>query len=188
LKNRVRTVILFMDSITIREIPPLRKAWAPIGQPAHVPIIGSHAKRVLSGVLNLVTGTWLSYVSPTFTQAHFQEVLSQVRACWRGWQIVLFVDKASAHTAPLSTAWAATLGIQLRWLPTACPELNIMDCLWRHVRDDVLANEPTPTLDLTVQRAIDHLDSLSRHERLVQAGVFSEHFWLANVRDALLSR
>jgi hypothetical protein len=42
------------------------------------------------------------------------------------------------------------------------------------VRDDVLANEPTPTLDLTVRTAIDHVDSLSGYERLVQAGVFSE--------------
>ena len=70
---------------------------------------------------------------------------------------------------------------------SACPELNVMDCLWRHVRDDVLANEPTPTLDLTVRRAIDHIDSLSGYARLVQAGVFSDHFWLSDVRDAFLS-
>ena len=177
-----------MDSITIREIPPLRKAWTPIGQPARVPIIGSHNKRVLSGVINIVTGTWRSDVSSTFRQEHFQDLLSHVRVFWRGWQIVLFVDKASAHTAPRSQAWAAALGMHLRWLPTACPELNVMDCLWRHVRDDVLANEPTPTLDLTVRRAIDHIDSLSGHERLVQAGVFSDHFWLSDVRDALLSK
>lgn len=175
-----------MDSITIREIPPLRKAWAPLGQPAKVPIIGSHHKRVLSGVINTVTGTWLSYVSLTFNQDHFQNLLSRMRAAWQGWQIVLFVDKASAHTAPRSQAWAVELAIELRWLPTACPELNVMDCLWRYVRDDVLANEPIPTLDLTVRRAIDHIDSLSGHTRLVQAGVFSEHFWLSDVRDALL--
>ncbi len=177
-----------MDSITIREIPPLRTAWTPIGQQACVPILGSHDKRVLSGVLNILTGTWLSCVSPTFNQGHFQTLLGQVRACWRGWRIVMFVDKASAHTAPRSQVLAAALAIELRWLPTACPELNVMDCLWRHVRDDVLANEPTPTLDLTVRRAIDHVDSLSGYERLVQAGVFSDHFWLTKVRNALVSK
>jgi hypothetical protein len=55
------------------------------------------------------------------------------------------------------------------------------------VRDDVLANEPTPTLDLTVRRAIYHVDSLSGYQRLVQAGVFSDHFWLTSVRNTLLS-
>ena len=176
-----------MDSISIREIPPLRMAWTPIGQQACVPIIGSHDKRVLSGVLNIVSGTWLSYVSLTFNQGHFQALLCQVRACWRGWHIVLFVDKASAHRAPHSRVLAAALAIELRWLPTACPELNVMDCLWRHVRDEVLANEPSPTLDLTVRMAIDHLDSLSSFERLLQAGVFSDHFWLTKVRNAFVS-
>jgi len=176
-----------MDSITIREIPPLRMAWAPIGQQARVPIIGSHNKRVLSGVINIVTGTYLPYVSATFKQVHFQDLLRQVRAYWRGWNIVLFLDKASAHTAIPSKLLAATLAIELRWLPTACPELNVMDCLWRHVRDEVLANEPIPDLDVTVQTAIDHLNSLTGFQRMLKAGVFSDNFWLADVRSAFLS-
>jgi len=121
------TVLLFMDSTTIREIPPLRKAWAPIGQQACVPIIGSHHKRVLSGVMNILTGNYLPYVSASFTQGHFQALLCLTRAHWRGWNIILFVDRASAHTADASQALAADLHIMLRWLPTACPELNVME-------------------------------------------------------------
>ena len=177
-----------MDSTTLREIPPLRKAWAPIGQQACVPIIGSHHKRVLSGVLNILTGNYVPYVSAAFTQAHFQDVLRLTRAHWRGWQIILFVDRASAHTAVASQALATNLDIALRWLPTACPELNVMDCLWRHVKDDVLANEPTPDLDATVNSAIAYLDSLTAQQRLVKAGVFSNDFWLADVRHALVSK
>lgn len=176
-----------MDSITIREIPPLRRAWTPIGQPARIPIIGSHHKQILSGVINILSGSWLSYVSPYFDQLKFQEVLTQTRAFWRGWHIVLFVDKNSAHIAMASQALARQLGIELRWLPTACPELNVVDCLWRHVRDDVLANEPCPKLDATVRRAIGYLDDLSPKQRLTMAGVFSDSFWLADVRAALLS-
>ena len=41
--------------------------------------------------------------------------------------------------------------------------------------------------DTAVRRAIDHIDSLSGYARLVQAGVFSDHFWLSDVRDAFLS-
>lgn len=177
-----------MDSITIREIPPLRRVWSPIGQQVRVPIIGSHHKRVLSGVINILSGTYLPYVSPRFDHTDFQHILHMSRCFWRGWQIVLFVDKNSAHKAFSSQALAEELHIELRWLPTACPELNVMDCLWRHVRDDVLANEPTPKLDATVTRAIDYLDNLTPHQRLTKAGVLSDDFWLKNVRSALLSR
>jgi len=63
-----------------------------------------------------------------------------------------------------------------------------MDCLWRHVKDEVIANEPTPDLEATVRSAISYLDSLTAHERLLKAGVYSDDFWLANVRNALLSK
>lgn len=176
-----------MDSIAIREIPPLRRAWTPVGQAAQIPIIGSHHKQVLSGVINILSGSWLSYVSRYFDQYHFQELLSQTRALWRGWRIVMFVDKHSAHKALASQTLAEALAIELRWLPTACPELNVMDCLWRHVRDDVLANEPCPKLDATVSRAISYIDDLAPQQRLTKAGVFSDSFWLNDVRLALLS-
>jgi hypothetical protein len=177
-----------MDSTTLREIPPLRAAWAPVGEQAHVPIIGSHAKRVLSGVLNILTGHYVPYVSASFSQTHFQDLLRLIRAQWRGWNLVLFLDRASVHTAESSQCVAAQLAIELRWLPTACPELNVMDCLWRHSKDEIVANEPTPNLDSTVNMVISYLDSLSRTERLRKAGVFADAFWLTDVRNALLSK
>ena len=177
-----------MDSTTIREIPPLRAAWAPVGQPARVPIVGSHQKRVLSGVLNVLTGHYVPYVSASFTQEHFQDLLRLIRGQWRGWNLVLFLDRASAHTADSSQALAAALRIELRWLPTACPELNVMDCLWRHTKDQIVANEPTPNLESTVNLVISYLDLLSGAERLRKAGIYSGAFWLADVRNALLSK
>ena len=42
-------------------------------------------------------------------------------------------------------------------MPTATPELNVLDCLWRHVRDRVLANEPLPRLRDTLERAVAYL-------------------------------
>ena len=177
-----------MDSITIREIPPLCRVWRPVGQPARIAIIGSHRKQVLSGVINILSGSWLSYLSPSFNQLNFQELLSQIRASWPGWHIVMFVDKHSAHRASTSQTLAKHLGIELRWLPTACPELNVVDCLWRHGRDELLANEPCPQLDVTVARATAYLDNLAPYQRLTKAGVFSDAFWLADVRRTLLSK
>ncbi len=175
-----------MDSITIREIPPLSRLWTPVAQPARIPIIGSHHKQVLSGVMNILSGRCLSYVSPTFNQTTFHAVLTQTRTLWRGWHIVLFLDKHSAHRTKSSQILAKQLAIELRFLPTACPELNVMDCLWRHVRDEVLANEPCPQLDKTVTRVIAYLDTLSSSQRLAKAGVFADAFWLADIRRTLL--
>jgi len=179
LSRRRRTVILFLDSRIFNEIPPLRAMWAPVGQQAQVPIVAARATRVLTGVLNIKTSTWLSAVSDQFKQADFQWVLRLIRARWRGWHIVLFLDRHPAHRAKRSRQLARHLGIQLRWLPTACPELNPVDHLWRHVTQDILANEPTPHLDVAIHRAEQYIASLPPRQRLRKAGVLTHAFWLA---------
>ena len=79
-----------------------------------------------------------------WNQDEFQKVLRQIRRTWRGWRIVLFLDRGSPHRAKGSMCLASELGIETRWLPVARPELNPVDHLWRHVKQDVLTNEPTP--------------------------------------------
>jgi DDE superfamily endonuclease len=181
LKRRPRTVILFLDSTIFSEIPPLRAMWAPIGEQVRVPITGSHGNLFLTGVLNIQTGDYLDYVSEHFCQANFQEVLRLIRSHWRGWHIVLFLDRNKPHRTPASRRLARQLGIQLRWLPTACPELNILDCLWRHLKDEVIANQPTPNLEAVLECARDYLAQLSPRARLEQADVLAPGFWLADV-------
>lgn len=182
LNGRKRTVCLFIDSTIFNAIPPLRAQWAPIGQQAVVPILGQHRdKRILTGVLNIQTGTYLQYFSQTYTQDTFHRILHYIRRHWRGWHIVLFLDRISAQWAASSRQLARLLGIELRWLPTACPELNPLDHLWRHLKKDILANEPLPNLEATLKRAWSYLADLSPSERLRKAGVLSEHFWLQDV-------
>lgn len=131
--------------------------------------------------MNLKTGDMIDWVSTRYQQGEFQDMLRLMRAHWRGWHIVLFLDKNSAHTAGASRHLARDLGIELRWLPTACSELNPVDHLWRHVKKDVVANQPTPVLDITVQDARDYLRSLSPRQRLQKAGILSDDFWLASI-------
>ncbi len=131
--------------------------------------------------MNLKTGDEIEYISTKFRQGEFQDVLRLMRAHWRGWHIVLFLDKHSAHTARASRRLARDLGIRLRWLPTACPELNPLDHLWRHLKKDIIANQPTPDLDVEIACALHYLKSLSPRQRLRKAGVLSGTFWLADV-------
>jgi transposase len=172
---------LFIDSTIFNEIPPLRARWAPIGQQAEVPILGRHRdKHILTGVLNIQSGTYLQYFSQSYNQGTFQRILHLVRRHWRGWNIVLFLDKISAQWARSSRQLARQLGIELRWLPKACPELNPVDHLWRHLKNDVVANEPLPDLEATLKRSWSYLEELSPRDRLRKAGVFSDRFWLAD--------
>jgi transposase len=176
LKGRQRTVVLFSDEVIITETPPLRAAWGRIGEAVAVPISGNRDKRVLYGTLSL-HGALELYYAKEWDQDHFQAYLQQIRRRWRGWRIVLFLDRGSPHTAAASRRQARALGIQIRFLPTACPELNPVDHLWRHVKA-LLANEPTPKVVEAVERASAYLLQLTPRERLHKAGILSANFWL----------
>lgn len=150
----------------------------PTGSQAAVPIMAARASHCITTVLNVRTGDCISLASPAYNQQVFQTLLRQIRSHWRGWQIVLFADKHSAQRANPSRALARQLGIELRWLPTACPKLNPVDHLWRHLKNEVLANLPTPKLNDMIQLAMDYLNQLSPLTRLRKAGVLTEDFWL----------
>jgi DDE superfamily endonuclease len=171
-------VILCTDATIITETPPLRAKWAPRGTQVAVPIMGSQHKGVLYGALNVRTGAICLDQALKWNQESFQGHLRHLKTQWRGWRIVLFLDRGSPHTAKRSLKLARELGIELRWLPVACPELNPVEGLWRHLKGKALANRPTLWMEELMERACGYIQSLSPVERLRKAGVLSENFWL----------
>ena len=177
LKERRRTVILFSDATILTETPPLRACWSQVGEQAEVPNTGKRNKRIVYGTLNVGSGALCLDQAEKWNQDSFQEHLRHLRAAWRGWRIVLFLDRGSPHRAKRTRRLAEQLGIEMRFLPPACPELNPVEGLWRHVKNWVLANEPTPCIETAVQRACDDLTAMTPDQRLQTSGV-SEDFWL----------
>lgn len=168
-----------LDETIVTAIPPLSGAYGKVGAPIEVPIEGSHSeRRVLHAALNIRTGAVLLWITEEWVKETHQAFLKQIRSYWRGWNIVLFEDKGSPHTAGDSMRLAIALGFQLRFLPTATPELNAVDQLWRRVKQEVLANRGGRTVDEAMEALAQWILSLSPKERLRKAGILSPSFWL----------
>jgi transposase len=167
-----------LDEVLICETPPLYCCYGRKGEQVCVPVTGNRQKRVLHGVLNICTGDLLLLITKVWDEVTHQYFLRMIRAHWRGWQIILFEDRGTPHTAEDSRELAAALGIQVRLLPRATPELNAMDHLWRSVKGRALADRPTCSIDDSADTACRYLLEMSRHERLRKAGVLSGNFWL----------
>jgi hypothetical protein len=178
LGGRAQTVILMLDETIVCETPPLYSCYGRIGSQVRVPISGNRRKRILHGVLNIRSGTVLLLVTDEWVQETHQYFLTMLRAHWRGWRIVLFEDRGSPHTAEESRELAQALGIEVRFLPRATPELNAMDHLWRHVRGRSLADRTIHSIEDSADQACQDILSMTPHERLRKAGVLSGNFWL----------
>jgi hypothetical protein len=166
------------DETIVTETPPLSRCWGKIGSRVEVPITGNRGKRIVYGTLNIKTGTLVLDQSARWTKEEFQAHLRKISGTWRGWNIVLFLDRGSPHRALATREAARKLGIELRLLPVASPELNAVDHLWQPLKTEILSNEPTPHVATSVERGMNWLRSLRPREILRKAGCLSENFWL----------
>jgi transposase len=178
LESRVRTVVLMLDETIITATPPLYSCYGHVGEQVRVPITGNRSKRILHGAINIKTGDISLLITKEWTKPEHQGFLSMIRSHWRGWDIVLFEDRAGQHTSPESLEWAEELGIEIRLLPRATPELNAMDHLWRHTKREALGDRETETVDRSALDACQYIIDLSPRDRLLKAGVLSGDFWL----------
>ena len=167
-----------LDETIIAETPPLYCCYCRKGSQASVPVTGNRQKRILHGCLNVESGDALLLITREWVGETHQAFLRMIRAHWRGWRVVLFEDRGTPHTAEESRELARWLGIEVRWLPRATPQLNAMDHLWRQVKGRALANRPTRSIDDSADAACCYIIEMSRRERLKAAGVLSGNFWL----------
>jgi transposase len=183
-------VLLVVDETTLRFLPLLRAAWALRGQQAQVPISGRNDQRVLFGALNVSNGRRLLLRRARARAADFQAFLRYLRGRHyrAGQPLWLLLDKAPCHVAAGSLTLAAELNMQLLWLPRQCSELNAMDHLWRHLKEDLAANRQRPTIDALAEQAEAWILALSDEQALRKSGLLSKNCWLKNVRTNFCSR
>jgi hypothetical protein len=172
-------VLLMLDETIIPETPPLYSCYGHIGEQVRVSITGHRAKRIFHGAINIRSGDVAAMITKAWTQEEHQDFLSVIRSHWRGWNLVLFEDRATQHTAPESLDWAEFLGIEVRLLPKTAPELNAMDHLWRQTKRETLGSRATLSVEKSALAACWYIGDLSPRDRLRQAGVLSGNFWLA---------
>jgi hypothetical protein len=132
-----------LDETIITETPPLYSCYGHIGEQVRVPITGNRAKRILHGAINIKSGDVALLITEEWTKETHQTFLAMIRSHWRGWNLVLFEDRASQHKSPESLAYAEQLAIEVRLLPKATPELNARDHLWRHTKQETVGSRAT---------------------------------------------
>ena len=171
-------VLLLEDETLLRLFPPLRACGAWRGQQATVPITGRNAKRVLFGTINLRTGHRVMLRRQRMRQEDFQAFLHLLRTRYGEREIWLLLDEAPGHTAEKSLAVAASLAIELVWLPKQCSELNAMDHLWKELKRRLAANRQFRTIDEGAEYAEHWVLRLSPQEARRKAGILSKNYWL----------
>jgi transposase len=167
------------DETTVRELPPLRCAWAKRGEQAIVVISGRNARRVIHGAINVRTGELAHIVRDRARQDDCVAFVTALGGHGPGVPKLLIWDNAPPHHPTRVRQAAAEVGVEIAWLPFRAPELNPCEDLWRVLKAKVAANRVYADVADLAAAASRWLAHLTTAQIRRSAGLTSPKFqWL----------
>lgn len=120
-----------------------------MGHQPEIPAPGKDEKEVIYGAVDSVTGKSTYTVADSKCGAAFVAFLLVVIARYAGKKVRMVCDNGRFHTTKAVRAFleANTDKIEIYWRPPYCPDLNLIERLWGHLKRTVLANVLYRTLD-----------------------------------------
>jgi len=116
--------------------------WAKIGYQPRISSPGKNEKKVVYGAVDYATGQITTMVSDTKSGFQFISFLSLLLRTYCGRRIRLVCDNARYHHTRAVQDWldGHRQWIEVYWLPAYCPDLNLIERLWGHLKRTFLAN------------------------------------------------
>lgn len=152
----------------------LTRVWAPIGQ---TPIVATHPGREkvnFYGTLNLQTGSVIAQrtekMNARTTASHLEQILATVPDV----PILLLWDRAPWHRGEaIREVLEVNPRLEIMYLPTAAPDLNPQEQVWKATRTAVSHNHAQHDLSVLASRFECHLLENTFHSSLLDLHCFN---------------
>jgi hypothetical protein len=130
-----------VDECEVHRHPRLAKVWRRHGCVLRVPAAGEDKKFAVFGGLDYASGRVVWRTSATKDGAAFVRFLDHLAGAFPDGQMVVVLDNVGYHKRHEVRRWWIAHRDRIRplWLPAYAPELNLIERVWRHLKDK-LAN------------------------------------------------
>ena len=131
--------LVYLDECEVHRHPRLAKVWQRRGQPLRVPAAGEDRKFAVFGALDDASGRLVSQTSDRKDGTAFVAFLDRLAAAFPDGPIVVVLDNVGSHKGRLAKDWWLAHQDRVRplWLPAYAPQLNLMERVWRHLKDQL---------------------------------------------------
>lgn len=151
-----------VDACAIHTHPHLAKVWQRRGQRMIVPAAGQDQRRSMYGALDYASGAIVSRIAPQKNGEGFATFLAQIAKTWPTGDIVLVLDNVSYHRGQAMKDWWKQQDARITpfWLPVYCPNLNLIERVWRWLKQKVACHRvwnDVESLQATAETLLDGL-------------------------------
>ncbi len=152
--------MLFVDAAHFVFGPFLGYLWCLVR--LRVPGPSGRKRYNVLAALNAVTHEVIRVTNHSYINAESVcDLLRQIVAAGVPRPITLVLDNARYQRCELVQALARSLRIELLFLPSYSPNLNLIERLWRFVKKECLASRPLPDYTTFTQTIDDCLNNLN---------------------------
>ena len=125
----------------IRDYQAIMKSWFPKGEQRIIPTYGKHRGAKLLGVMDYETGTVYVEEHDRYDAKVFLAFMENVLIRYPKGKIVVVLDNSRIHHAKLLNDFLmANPRLTLMFLPPYSPKLNLIEGLWKWLKDSVINN------------------------------------------------
>ena len=164
-----KRAVFFVDAAHFVLAPFLGFLWSLTRMFIQAPA-GRQRFNVL-GALNAITHELVTVTNDTYITAETVcDLLRQLAALNLGVPLTVFLDNARYQKCALVKAAAASLGLELCFLPAYSPNLNLIERLWKFVKKQCLYSKYYPEFAPFTQAITECLSQTqSRHKVALQS-------------------
>lgn len=126
---------------------------------------GQTQKRAIFGALDYASGKVVSHIVPEKNGAHFVAFLDQGAEAWPRDHLVLVMDNVSYHRSQVMKDWWQQQERRITpcWLPKYSPNLNLIERVWRWLKQKLACHRFWADIDGLQAAAATLLDRLEAH-------------------------
>lgn len=175
--QRGRRTVLFVDAAHFVFGPFLGYLWCLVR--LFVPGPSGRKRYNVLAALDAVTHRVIRVSNHAYINAESVcSLLREVAACGLTGPVTLVLDNARYQKCALVKALALSLGIELLYLPSYSPNLNLIERLWKFVKKECLGCRVLPTYEAFTAAIDDCLADLNTRHKHQMASLLSLDFQL----------
>ena len=161
-----RLHLVYVDECEVHTHPNLAKVWRRKGQPMKIPAAGEDQKFTVFGAVDYASGQVLWQTSERKGEVGFLAFLEHLADTLPADEpVVVVLDIVGYHKShALREAWQSYAGrFQPFFLPAYSLQLNLIERLWRYVKQRLACHRWWNNLDRLIQATETLLTNLAAH-------------------------
>jgi len=162
--------VYFHDETTVRETPTKTDVWAYEGTVPELIISGGHQKRIISGVIDIITGDSMFISDRKFNQYVYLDFMEEFKKNRAGKPTILVIDNYPSHLTDNvkkfyknEESWLTIIN-----LPKYSPDLNPIEYVWKFIKEKCCHSKYYESFESKLDAVYDQLDLLESNTEEVK--------------------